>query len=105
MIINFNNKYNIGDEVVIKQANPPKPNTGWFLNEEGSRVFGTIRYKITDIKVSVKTLEPTYCLDVIGGNWQPEWCHYAFVKEDEIICLSKDFNLFEYLDAIKNVEE
>lgn len=105
MIINFNNKYNIGDEVIIKQANPPQPNTGWFLNEEGNRVFRVIRYKITDIKVSAKTLEPTYCLDVIGEDWQPEWCNYAFVKEDEIICISKDFNLFEYIDAIKNVEE
>lgn len=105
MILNFKNKYNIGDEVVIKQANPPKPNTGWFLNEECNPVFRAIRYKITDIKVSVKTLEPTYCLDVICEDWQSEWCNYAFVKEDEIICLSKDFNLFEYLDAIKNVEE
>lgn len=105
MIINFNNKYNIGDEVIIKEGGRKNPNTGWFPDDEGHSVLRVIRYKIIDITVSVKTLELTYRLDAIKEDWQPEMANYAFVKEYQIIGLSKNFSLLEYIGAIKNREE
>jgi len=105
MIVNFNNKYMIGQEVVIKQWNNEKPEVGWFPDDEGNSVCRVIRYNIIDIKVSVKTLELTYCLEAIDNDKLPYFSNKAFVSEDRIICLAKDFSFLEYIGAIKNVEE
>lgn len=105
MILNFNNKYMIGQEIVIKQWNNEKPEVDWFPDDEGNRVCRVLRYNIIDIKVSAKTLELTYCLEATDNDKRPYFSNNAFVSEDIIISLAKDFNLLEYLDAIKKVEE
>ena len=96
----------IGQEVVVKQWNNEKlPEVGWFPDGEGHSVCRVLRYNIIDIKVSVKTLELTYCLEAIDNDKQPYFSNKAFVSEDRIICLAKDFNFMEYIGAIKNEEE
>ena len=105
MIVNFNNKYMIGQEVVIKQWNSEIPEVGWFPDDEGNQVCRVLRYNIIDIKVSVKTLELTYCLEAIDDDKRQYFSNNAFVNEDKIICLAKDFNFLKYISAIKNVEE
>lgn len=105
MIVNFNNKYMIGQEIVIKQWNNEKPEVGWFPDGEGNQVCRVIRYNIIDIKVSAKTLELTYCLEAIDDDKRPYFSNNAFVSEDRIISLAKDFNFLEYIGAIKTVEE